>query len=144
MIEVLYIILYLLLLYISYKDIKDGYYKTFIFYIILFIITIISYKNEVFYIKILSIYLLLILSYLLKSRYIDKIGDGDIDLYLSLYMMYSFEKFLYLVIISTLSAIFISLIKNDFKSVKESSVRLIPYITFAFFTIEIYTYLRAL
>lgn len=144
MLLVLYTLLAVLLLYISYKDIKEAQYKNYYFYVILIIISTISIIKNTSFLKIFMIYALLIISYFIRNKYIDKIGDGDIDLYISLSLLYSFETFLCLIIISTLSAIVVNLINNHNKSIKDNTVRLVPYITFAFFIIEIYTYLRGI
>lgn len=136
MLEALYIILSLTLLYISYSDIKEAQYNNYFFYIILICVSAISLMSEVSLIKILATYLILILSFFLKNKYVDYIGDGDLDLYIVFFMLFSFEKFLYLIIISTLSAIVMDLLKNNFKFNKRNTVRLVPYLSFAFFIIK--------
>lgn len=138
MLIALYILLSLLLLYISYKDIKDAEYNSFYFYFLIIIISAIAILKEVSYIKICLIYLALFLSHILKTKYIDYIGDGDVDLYILLYMIFDFEKILILIIISTLSAILVNLAKNYWHKKKDSGVRLVPYISFAFFILMLF------
>lgn len=134
----LYILLSLLLLYISYKDIKEAEYNSFYFYFLIIIISAIAILKGVSYIKICLIYLALFLSHILKAKYIDYIGDGDVDLYILLFMIFDFEKFLILIIISTLSAILVNLAKNYWRKKKDSGVRLVSYISFAFFILMLF------
>ena len=138
MLIALYILLSLLLLYISYKDIKDAEYNSFYFYFLIIIISAIAILKEVSYIKICLIYLALFLSHILKTKYIDYIGDGDVDLYILLFMIFDFEKFLILIIISTLSAILVNLAKNYWRKKKDSGVRLVPYISCALFILMLF------
>lgn len=84
------------------------------------------------------IYLALFLSHILKTKYMDYIGDGDVDLYILLFMIFDFEKFLILIIISTLSAILVNLAKNYWRKKKNSGVKLVPYISFAFFILMLF------
>ena len=138
MLIALYILLSLLLLYISYKDIKDAEYNSFYFYFLIIIISAIAILKDVSYIKICLIYLALFLSHILKTKYLDYIGDGDVDLYILLFMIFDFEKFLILIIISTLSAILVNLAKNYWRKKKDSGVRLVPCISFAFFILMLF------
>ena len=138
MLIALYILLSLLLLYISYKDIKEAEYNSFYFYFLIIIISAIAILKDVSYIKICLIYLALFLSHILKAKYIDYIGDGDVDLYILLFMIFDFEKFLILIIISTLSAILVNLAKNYWRKKKDSGVRLVSYISFAFFILMLF------
>ena len=138
MLLALYILLSLLLLYISYKDIKEAEYNSFYFYFLIIIISAIAILKDVSYIKICLIYLALFLSHILKTKYIDYIGDGDVDLYILLFMIFDFEKFLILIIISTLSAILVNLAKNYLHKKKDSGVRLVPCISFAFFILMLF------
>lgn len=138
MLIALYILLSLLLLYISYKDIKEAEYNSFYFYFLIIIVSDIAILKGVSYIKIGLIYLALFLSHILKAKYLDYIGDGDVDLYILLYMIFDFEKFLILIIISTLSAILVNLAKNYLHKKKDSGVRLVPYISFAFFILMLF------
>lgn len=138
MLIALYILLSLLLLYISYKDIKEAEYNSFYFYFLIIIISAIAILKDVSYIKICLIYLALFLSHILKTKYLDYIGDGDVDLYILLFMIFDFEKFLILIIISTLSAILVNLAKNYWRKKKDSGVRLVPCISFAFFILMLF------
>lgn len=138
MLIALYILLSLLLLHISYKDIKEAEYNSFYFYFLIIIISAIAILKGVSYIKICLIYLALFLSHILKTKYIDYIGDGDVDLYILLFMIFDFEKFLILIIISTLSAILVNLAKNYWRKKKDSGVRLVPCISFAFFILMLF------
>lgn len=138
MLIALYILLSLLLLYISYKDIKEAEYNSFYFYFLIIIVSAIAILKDVSYIKICLIYLALFLSHILKTKYLDYIGDGDVDLYILLFMIFDFEKFLILIIISTLSAILVNLAKNYCRKKKDSGVRLVPYINFAFFILMLF------
>ena len=134
----LYILLSLLLLYISYKDIKEAEYNSFYFYFLIIIVSAIAILKGVSYIKICLIYLALFLSHILKSKYLDYIGDGDVDLYILLFMIFDFEKFLILIIISTLSAILVNLSKNYWRKKNDSGVMLVQYISFAFFILMLF------
>lgn len=138
MLIALYILLSLLLLHISYKDIKEAEYNSFYFYFLIIIISAIAILKDVSYIKICLIYLALFLSHILKTKYLDYIGDGDVDLYILLFMIFDFEKFLILIIISTLSAILVNLAKNYWRKKKDSGVRLVPCISFAFFILMLF------
>lgn len=138
MLLALYIVLSLLLLYISYKDIKEAQYNSFYFYLLIIIVSAIAIFKGISYIKIGLIYLALFLSHILKTKYIDYIGDGDVDLYILLFMIFDFEKFLILIIISTLSAILLKLIKNYWHKKNDKGVRLVPYISFAFFILMLF------
>lgn len=142
MLIALYILLSLLLLYISYKDIKEAEYNSFYFYFLIIIISAIAILKGVSYIKICLIYLALFLSHILKTKYLDYIGDGDVDLYILLFMIFDFEKFLILIIISTLSAILVNLAKKYWHKKKDSGVRLVPYISFAFFILMLFDLLK--
>ena len=138
MLLALYIGLSLLLLYISYKDIKEAQYNSFYFYSLIIIVSAIAILKDVSYIKMGLIYLALFLSHILKTKYIDYIGDGDVDLYILLFMIFDFEKFLILIIISTLSAILVNLVKNYWHKKNDRGVRLVPYISFAFFILMLF------
>lgn len=138
MLVALYIILSLVLLYISYKDVKEAQYNSFYFYFLIFIVSLIAIFNHVSYIKILAIYIALIFSHIFKNKYISQIGDGDVDLYILLFMIFPFEEYLFLIIISTLLAILFKLINNFIKKSKDKSVRLVPYISFAFFALKLF------
>lgn len=138
MLIALYIVLSLLLLYISYKDIKEAEYNSFYFCLLIIIVSAIAILKDVSYVKIGLIYLALFLSHILKNKYLDYIGDGDVDLYILMFMIFDFEKFLILIIISTLSAILVNLAKNYLHKKKDSGVRLVPYISFAFFILMLF------
>lgn len=138
------LILLILLLYISYKDIKEAEYSKYCFYSILIILSVIAKLKDVSYIRIVCTYIVLLISYVFRDKYVDYIGDGDIDLYIAMSMIYTFEQFLYLVIISTLSAIFVNIFKNRLRCVRDNSVRLVPYITFAFIITELLILLRSI
>ncbi len=138
MLIALYILLSLLLLYISYKDIKEAEYNSFYFYLLIILVSAIAILKDVSYIKIGLIYLALFLSHVLKTKYLEYIGDGDVDLYILLFMIFDFEEFLILIIISTLSAILVNLAKNYWHQKKDSGVRLVPYISFAFFILMLF------
>ncbi len=138
MLLALYIVLTLILLYISYKDIKEAQYNNFYFYFLIIIVSAIAILFDVPYIKIGLIYLALFLSHIFKDKYIEYIGDGDVDLYILLFMIFSFQKYLILIIISTISAIIVNLIKNHVNKKNDRAVRLVPYISFAFLIIMLF------
>lgn len=138
MLLALYTVLTLMLLYISYKDIKEAQYNNFYFYLLIIIVSAIAILSNVSYIKIGLIYLALFLSHIFKDKYIDYIGDGDVDLYILLFMIFSFKKYLFLIIISTISAIIVNLIKNHVNKKNDRAVRLVPYISFAFLIIMLF------
>ena len=138
MLLALYTVLTLMLLYISYKDIKEAQYNNFYFYLLIIIVSAIAILIDVPYIKMGLIYLALFLSHIFKDKYIEYIGDGDVDLYILLFMIFSFQKYLILIIISTISAIIVNLIKNHINKKNDRAVRLVPYICFAFLIIMLF------
>lgn len=138
MLPALYTVLTLILLYISYKDIKEAQYNNFYFYLLVIIVSAIAISTNLSYIKIGLIYLALFLSHIFKDKYIVYIGDGDVDLYILLFMIFSFQKYLILIIISTISAIIVNLIKNHVNKKNDRAVRLVPYISFAFLIIMLF------
>lgn len=138
MLLALYTVLTLILLYISYKDIKEAQYNNFYFYLLIIIVSAIAISTNLSYIKIGLIYLALFLSHIFKDKYIEYIGDGDVDLYILLFMIFSFQKYLILIIISTISAIIVNLIKNHINKKNDRAVRLVPYICFAFLIIMLF------
>ena len=131
MLLALYTVLTLILLYISYKDIKEAQYNNFYFYLLIIIVSAIDILIDAPYIKMGLIYLALFLSHIFKDKYIEYIGDGDVDLYILLFMIFSFQK-------STISAIIVNLIKNHVNKKNDRAVRLVPYISFAFLIIILF------
>lgn len=97
MLLALYTVLTLILLYISYKDIKEAQYNNFYFYLLIIIVSAIAILIDVPYIKMGLICLALFLSHIFKDKYIEYIGDGDVDLYILLFMIFSFQKYLILI-----------------------------------------------
>lgn len=142
MLAALYIVLSLALIYISYRDIKEAQYNNFYFYFLIIIVSAIAILMDVPYIKMGLIYLALFVSHIFKEKYIDYIGDGDVDLYILLFMILSLEKYLVLIIISTLSAILVNFVKNYIKKRNDRAVRLVPYISFAFLIIMLFDLLK--
>ena len=138
MLLALYIVLTLILLYISYKDIKEAQYNNFYFYLLIIIVSAIAILIDVPYIKMGLRCCSLFISHIFKDKYIEYSGDGDVDLYILLFMIFSFQKYLILIIISTISAIIVNLIKNHVNKKNDRAVRLVPYISFAFLIIMLF------
>lgn len=144
MLKALYIALSVLLLYISYKDIREAQYSSYYFYFIIAIVTYIAILRNIAYTKLIIVYFFLIISFIFRERYIKYIGDGDVDIYIALLTLYSFEEFIYLILISTITAILVNIIRNKLNKSDEKTVRLVPYITFAYFILEIFSYVRGI
>ncbi len=82
------------------------------------------------YIKILAIYSFNLFAYFKINTFLRLVMEMWI--YIFTFMIFPFEEYLFLIIISTLLAILFKLINNFIKKSKDKSVRLVPYVSFAF------------